>query len=508
MSLVGAGPGDPGLITVRGLQLLRRADVVVHDALVSEALLVLARPEARRIDVGKRGGAKQVAQQQINDLLLLEARRGFRVVRLKGGDPYLFGRGAEEASSLGRHGVGVEVVPGVTAGLAAAVTAGIPLTHREHAGCVALVTGHEDPAGARPAVEPAALAALVRGGGTVCYYMAVARLAALVEALKGEGLPGDTPVGIVESATLPEQRVVRSTLARASVDARDRSVRSPAVVVIGDVASIDDPGLQWFSRRPLSGRRVVVTRSRSQGSRLSRRFARLGATVLEASTIAIDPVPDTTAVDGALDQIGDFDWITLSSVNGVAALEQGLKRCGRDARALAGLKVAAVGRATARALRGRLGIRADLVPKTFHAEALAHAMIDAGIKGKRVMLLRADLARPTLARLLRAAAATVQELVVYQTRRAENLPEALLDALRGGRIDWVTFASSTTAKNMIELLGPDAALLADVKLASIGNVTSRTIRELGFEPEVEADPQNMAGLVRGIVQWENGRGDV
>ncbi len=498
--LIGAGPGDPGFITARGLELLGQADVVVYDALANPALLEHAPPVAERVYVGKRAGAHALEQDQIQQLLVDHARQGKRVVRLKGGDPYLFGRGAEEATFVAQHGIACQVVPGVTAGIAAPAAAGIPVTHRRIASTVTFVTGHEDPTKGPSSVDYPALAGLIQTGGTVCFYMGVGRLGAIVDQLLGLGVARDTPVGVVQWGTTPHQRQVRTRLRDAVADTTAANLGAPAIIIVGQVAGLQEPGLDGFTRRALFGKRVVITRTRQQASDLRRLLDDLGAITLEAPTIELVPPQDWTQVDQAIHTITQYDWLVLTSANGVTALHQRMDHLGFDARHLAGVKIAVIGDATQTALRHQLGIQADLVPPQFVAESLAQQLIEKHeVKNKNLLLLRADIARPALPKLLKAADANVTELTIYQTKLAPELPQEVLEALRENTVDWVTFTSSSTANNMVELLGPERALLEQVKIASIGPITSQTLHQLGLPPTIEAKTSNIPGLVEAIV---------
>jgi uroporphyrinogen III methyltransferase/synthase len=500
VSLVGAGPGDPGLITAAGLDRLRRADVVVYDALAEPRLLGEAPEAAERVDVGKRARQHKLTQDEINALLIDRARGGLRVVRLKGGDPYLFGRGAEELTALAEAGVRGEMIPGITAGIAGPATAGIPITHRDYASTVTFITGHEDPAKPDSAVDYPALAALAQRGGTLGFYMGMGRLGTIARTLGEAGLDSDTPAAIVQWGTLPRQRSVKGTLATIADRAEQAGVGAPAIVVIGRVAGLDQPGLDFFTNRPLFGRRIVITRTRQQASALRQQLEALGAEVLEAPTIKLTPPDSWDAVDRALRGLGDYDWLVLTSANGVATLASRLQAVGLDARALAGVKLAAIGDATARALREQLAIEADLVPTRFVAESLAGELIEQqDIAGQRFLLLRADIARPTLPQKLREAGAEVTELTAYYTEVADALPDAVLDALRAGSVDWVTFTSASTARNLAALIGRESELMQRPRIASIGPITSDAVREQGWPVTIEAATSNIPGLVEAIV---------
>lgn len=473
--LVGAGPGDPGLLTRRGAELLAAAEVVVHDRLGTDALLDLAPPNARRISVGKAPGVTGVTQDQINTLLVEHGSAGRHVVRLKGGDPFVFGRGGEEAEALAAAGVPFEVVPGVTSAIAAPAYAGIPVTHRGLSTHVTIVTGHEDPTKAGTDVDWARLA---EAGGTLVILMGAATLPAIAGQLLAAGLPGDTPVAAVHAGTRAEQRTTRTTLDTVA----DLSVAAPTAVVIGAVAALD---LSWFERRPLFGRRVVVTRAREQASGLRALLEHLGASVVEFPTIRIDPLPV------ALPPLDAVEWLVLTSANGVAALfERGVTPAGFDARVLAGVRVAAIGPGTAASL-ARYGVRADLVPDHYVAEALLDAFPAPSRPQARVLLARAEQARDILPDGLRALGYQVDVLPLYRTRVAEPHP-ATLALVRAGDVDAITFTSSSTVRNFVDVVGP---LDPQPYVVSIGPVTSATAREVGLRVDAEAGEHTIDGLV-------------
>lgn len=498
--LVGAGPGDVGLITVLGMQILKTADVVVYDALVNVQLLDFAPPHAQRIFAGKRAKDHRMTQDQINELLADKARQGLRVVRLKGGDPFLFGRGAEEAAYLATRGINCQVVPGITAGYAAPEAAGIPVTHRDIASTVTFLTGHENPQKPESRVDFAAVAALIARGGTACVYMGIDRLGAIASAFRDCGLPGDMPVAVVQWGTMPTQRSVRTTLADAERQVAEAKLWAPSIIVVGRVAALREPGLDGFTRRPLFGQTVVITRKQDQGSPLRELLAERGAAVLEAPTIEIVPPASWDTVDGALKDLRRWDWLILTSANAVDALADRIEAMAMDGRCFGNLKIGVVGDATAAALMSRLRLRADLVPAKFVAEALAEELIlRQEVRGQRFLLPRADIARAALPATLKEHGGVVTELAVYHTRPAQSLPETVLAALRQGRVNWITFTSSSTANNMVRLLGEERTLLTPVKIASIGPVTSATVRAMGFEPAVEAHPSTLEGLVEAMV---------
>lgn len=496
--LVGAGPGDPGLITVAGLDALRTCDAVVFDALVNPVLLDQAPPQAERYDVGKRAKHHKLTQDQTNQLLVDLAKQGKKIVRLKGGDPYLFGRGAEEAAFCTRQGVRCEVVPGVTSGIAAPATAGIPVTHRKVASTVTIITGHEDPTKGETSIDYHALADLIKVGGTACFYMGVGRLQAICDELTGHGLPDSCPAALIQWGTLPKQRHVSGILANIKAKVDEAGLSSPAIIVVGEVAAIEEPGLDYFTNRPLFGQRILVTRTRQQASDLRSQLEELGAEVLEAPTIQIvEPSDEDVQVfDSAVKAIADYDAVVFTSANAVFALADKLHAFGLDSRALSGVHVSCIGGSTAAVLKHRLAIEADFVPKRSVAEAFADELLAAtSLAGKRILLPRADIARPILPAKLTEAGCTVDEIVVYETRIVDHLSEEALAVLREASVDWVTFTSSSTARNLVTLLGDDVGLLKNCKLASIGPKTSETMLEQGLAIAVEATQHDIAGLV-------------
>jgi uroporphyrinogen III methyltransferase/synthase len=500
--LVGAGPGDPGLITVAGLDALRSCDAVVYDALANPVLLDQAPAAAERFDVGKRAKFHKLTQDQTNQLLVDLAKQGKQVVRLKGGDPYLFGRGAEEAAFVTKQGVRCEVVPGVTSGIAAPATAGIPVTHRKVASTVTIITGHEDPTKGDTSIDYQALADLIKVGGTACFYMGVGRLQAICDELTGCGLPDTMPAALIQWGTLPRQRHVVGTLATIKAKVDEAGLSSPAIIVVGEVAAIDEPGLDYFTNRPLFGQRILVTRTRQQASDLRLELEALGAEVLEAPTIQIEPPSDadSAALNEAIAQIAGYDAVIFTSGNAVQAFADRLAQAGLDSRALSGLHLSCIGRATADALFDRLSCAADLVPERSIAESFVQELLESGdLAGKRILLPQADIARPLLAKGLRDAGCTVDVLTAYQTKPVDTLPEAVLEALRESAVDWVTFTSSSTARNLAGLLGDESGLLSQCKLASIGPKTSETMRELELPIAVEASQHDLDGLVAALI---------
>ncbi len=496
--LIGAGPGDPGLITVKGRDCIAAADVVIYDYLAAPALLEAARADAELIYVGKKGGDHTLPQEQINELLVAKAAAGAVVARLKGGDPYIFGRGGEEAEVLVAAGIDYEVVPGVTSAIAAPAYAGIPLTHRDFTSTVAFVTGHEDPTKTASSIDWGALA---RGIGTLVFFMGVKNLPHITGQLTAHGMPPDKPVAVVRWGTTAAQQTVSGTLATIEDAVRAAGVKAPAIIVVGEVVGLRDR-LQWFEKRPLMGKTVVVTRAREQASDLRRALSELGAACLECPTIRVAPAADGAPLERAIAGLAAYDWIVFTSVNGVRFFFERLFARGRDVRALGHLRTAAIGPATAERLRA-FGLTTDILPDSYRAEAVAAAFAREDVRGKKILLPRAREARSALPEALKAQGAVVDEVTAYETLAVGDGAETLRRYLENGRIDLVTFTSSSTVKNFKALL-PAAdlkRLMAGVAVASIGPITSETARGLGFAVDISAETYTIAGLCEAIVRF-------
>lgn len=489
--LVGAGPGDPELVTVRGAALLARADVVVYDRLIAHSLLDLAPPDAERLDVGKKPGQPS-RQSDINALLVEHGSQGREVVRLKGGDPFLFGRGGEEAEALRAAGIPYEVVPGVTAALAAAAYAEVPLTHRDEASAVAFITGHENPDKPGSRLDWHALA---RFPGTLVVYMGMSRLPQIVRSLTAHGKPPDTPAAAVQSASTGQQRTVCTTLAGLEAAVKAEGLSAPAILLIGPVVA-RRPERSWFEARPLYGRRVLVTRPRGLAAGLVRKLELLGAVAHALPALEFRDPPDWSAVDAALDRLGEFQWLVFTSANGVHSLVRRLTALGRDLRALGGVKLAAIGPATAEALAG-YHLRADLVPaEEFRAESLAAALVPR-VAGQRVLLARADRGREVLRQEL-AKVAEVEQVAVYVQADAIDPAAEVFDALRRGEIEFVTLTSPNIARGFLGAL--DEATRGrvhggTVRLVAISPVTSAAVRDLSFPVAAEAAVYTTDGVI-------------
>jgi uroporphyrinogen III methyltransferase / synthase len=488
--LVGAGPGDPGLMTVRSLELIVAADVIVHDRLIPREALEAASSYAELIYVGKEPGAASVPQEGIADLLIDRARRGKLVVRLKGGDPFVFGRGGEEAEALAEAGIPFEVVPGVTAGVAAPAYAGIPVTHRDDASAVAFVTGHEDPEKGEDALDYEALG---RFPGTLVFYMGVKALPRIAERLIAAGRDPAEPAAVVARGTLPDQRTVLSTLEGIAQAASEADVQAPAVTVVGPVAARRER-IAWLEGRPLHGKRVVVTRARAQASELARRLAALGAEPVELPAIRIEPRLDTDEVRRAVESLHAYALVCLTSPNGVNLLFEVMAAQGRDARALANASVAAIGAGTEAALASH-SVIADIVPERFVGEQLVEALTQLELQGKPVLIARAAEARELLPEALRKRGAEVDVVTLYETVPEDPDPEAIE---RAREADFVTFTSSSTVRNFVQATGDGVPKGA--RVISIGPVTSAAAREAGLKVDIEAERHDIDGLVEALLQ--------
>jgi len=476
-------------MTRRSLELIATADAILYDRLIPPGALDGARGDAQLIYVGKQPGGHSMSQQDINARLVDLGKTLRTVVRLKGGDPFVFGRGGEEAQALAAAGVPFEVVPGVTAGVAASAYAGIPVTHRDEASAVAFITGHEDPEKPDSALDFKALAAFP---GTLVFYMGVGHLEQIARQLIEAGRPADEPAAVVQRGTLTGQRTVLSGLAEIGQAVADAGIKPPAITVIGPVAKLRD-SIQWLENRPLFGRTVVVTRARAQASGLAARLAELGAEVVETPAIRIEPRAVSDELRKAAESIGDYELVCLTSPNGAALLMDALAELGKDARALGGVKVAAIGPATAAELQQR-GIHADVVPERSIAEALVEALQTMDLTGKRVLIARAAEARDVLPEALEERGAVVDVVALYDTV-AEPLTDDQRDA--ASRADYLTFTSSSTVRNFIETAG---GVSDGARVVSIGPVTSATAKELGLTVHVEAKQHDIDGLVQALVE--------
>lgn len=502
--LVGAGPGDEGLMTMRGAELLGRADVVVYDALVNANLLQLAPKSAEIIYGGKRAGEHAIPQDELNRLLIAKAREGKCVVRLKGGDPYIFGRGGEEAEELAEAKIAFEVVPGVSSVFAGPNYAGIPITHREHTSSFTVITGHEYPSKDEGALDYAHLAS---APGTKIILMGVERIRQLAETLMKNGMAGATPVGMVRWGTTGQQQSIEGRLDNIADVVEKNKFTAPAVTVIGEVVKLRQK-LNWFEKRPLFGQRIVVTRTREQASQLSRRLQELGAEVLEIPTIKIQPPENKEDLKDALASLGEYEWVVFTSPNGVTAFFDYLIRAFDDVRALGNVRVAAVGPATAAKIK-EFNLRVDLMPEESLAAKIAEAFTKfESIENLKILLARAEKANAELPRALEELGAIVDDVPVYQTvPETEDRNGAAARLLEVGA-DWITFTSSSTVEHFHARfdLPKIVARFSNVKLASIGPETSKAIMALKLKPEIEAKKHDIDGLVDALRKYRKAAG--
>ncbi len=494
--LIGAGPGDPGLLTIKAKECIESADVVVYDYLASPFHLEYAKKDAQIIYVGKKGGNHTLTQDKINLLLVDKAKQGLIVARLKGGDPFVFGRGGEEAQILLGHGVKYEVVPGVTSAIAAPAYAGIPVTHREHTSFVSFITGHEDPNKKDTSMQWDVFA---KSNATLVFLMGVKNLENIVKNLMAHGKQSDTPVALVRWGTTTQQHTVTGTLENIAEKVRQAKLKSPAIIVVGHVVSLREE-LAWFDKKPLFGKNIVITRARAQASNLVSQLTKLGANCIEIPTIQIIAPKETDPLKKAINNLNEYDWLIFTSVNGVKFFFDTLFDMGKDVRVLGHLKFACIGPITKERLADH-GIISDILPETYQAESVVDAFANINIKGKKVLLPRAKIARSVLPDELTRMGAILDEVAVYETVLSTLGKETLISMLTEKEIDAVTFTSSSTVSNFMSLLESlDAkALLKDVAIASIGPITSDTLVSFEIKPSVEADPYTIPGLVDALL---------
>ncbi len=500
--LVGAGPGDPGLITLRGKFLLQRAEVVVYDYLANKKLLNYVPTDAEFIYAGKKGGGLHAfTQEGINQLLVDHATAGKRVVRLKGGDPFIFGRGAEEIEDLVKAGIDFEVVPGVTSATAAATYAGIPITHRDYTASVAFVTGHEATGKKKSNI---AWDKLATGAGTIVVYMGIKNLPIITKKLMDNGRAPDTPVAVVRWASTPIQQSVVGTLETITEVVRKKGIKPPALVIVGEVVKLRK-SIDWFEKRPLFGKRMVVTRTREQASELVSRLEEHGAECLEYSTIHIEAVDDYQLLDQAVADMESYDWILFTSLNAITYFFKRLNELNRDSRILAGIRIGAVGRATADALL-QYGLLADLIPEKFTGAGLAESLIAGKVEGKNILLPRALKAMETLPEMLNDAGAKVTVAPVYRNVPPKGRRDELRSQLQEGEIDLLTFTSSSTVTNFLTMVDADSPeqlrkLLDGVKIAAIGPITAETVTDNGLTVDIQPDNYTIIDMVDAIVGY-------
>ena len=495
--LVGAGPGDPKLITLKGIECLQRADVVIYDLLINVKLLEHCPAHIEKIYGGKMIGEQEQRQSEINDLMIRHARAGKTVVRLKGGDPFIFGRGGEEALTLVEAGIDFEVVPGITSAIAAPAYAGIPLTHRSYSSSVAFVTGHSAALQTDSAIRWEQLAT---GVDTLVVLMGVGHLREIAGRLIQHGRSPETPISLVYWGTTPQQKTLEGTLADIAQKAEGVNFRNPAAIVVGDVNALREQ-LGWFDRKPLFGRRIIVTRARAQASDFAECLESYGAEVIQFPTIETQPILDNAALDRAIAQLATYNWVIFTSVNAVEYFYRHLRENGKDARSLGNARICAVGQKTVAAL-DQIGIRADYVPSQYRGATLAAEL--EGVKGQKILLPRAWIAADDLPNGLRDRGAIVDAIPIYETIKAGAEGREALEAdLHNGRIDMVTFTSSSTVTNFLEMFGshPSAALLDQVHIAVIGPSTTATAEAKGLTVDIVAKQASVESLAEEIVKF-------
>lgn len=494
--LIGAGPGDPGLLGLKAKECLETADAVVYDRLADPRIIEFCRKDAEMVYVGKASANHTMRQPDINKLLVKLAAEGKTVARLKGGDPFVFGRGGEEAIELLEAGLPFEFVPGVTSAIAVAEYAGIPVTHRHVATSFAVITGHEDPTKGESTINWKGLATAV---DTLVFLMGVENIERISSQLIANGRSADCPAAVIRWGTRPEQRTLITTVGKAAADVKATGMKPPAIFLVGEVVKLREQ-LQWFDNKPLFGKTVIVTRARAQASALTKKLEAQGARVLEVPAIKIVPPADFAPLDKAIAEIDTYKWLILTSVNGVEYFFNRLQKASKDSRALCGVKIAAIGSATAEALKG-YGITADLIPSAYKAEELADALAEDTKAGDKLLLARAKVARNVLPERLRALGAQVDVVAAYETVADCQNKEELLEALESGEASVVTFTSSSTVTNLLDVLGDKKDLLNKVALAAIGPVTAETLEKNGLKPAISAAEYTIDGLMTAIEEY-------
>jgi len=498
--LVGSGPGDPGLLTLKAKACIEKADVVIYDYLANRGFLAFAREDAEILYVGKEGGRHTMVQEEINRLLISKAQQGLNVVRLKGGDPFIFGRGGEEAMELVKAGILFEVVPGVTSAIAVPAYAGIPLTHREFTSTVAFVTGHEDPGKETSHIDWEQIST---GIGTLVFLMGVGNLQKIAAKLMEYGRSPETPVAVIRAGTVPGQRTLTDSLGNIADKARKEKIKPPAIIVVGDVVSLRKE-LNWFEQKPLFGRKIMVTRAREQASDFLARLSDLGAECIEFPTIEVIPPLSWKDLDQAIGNLGTYQWLVFTSVNGVKYFFERLEDSGKDVRDLKGIRIAAIGPKTAGAVR-RKGLRPDLVPDEYRAEAVVEAFRKLGVPGLRMLLPRAAEAREVLPQELEKMGAAVEVVEAYRTVMPEGAKDEIRAMLEKGDVHMVTFTSSSTVKNFMDMFEEEGDRLLKwmekVTVACIGPVTAKTAGQRGLLVRITPLDYTIEALAEAIVDY-------
>jgi uroporphyrinogen III methyltransferase/synthase len=494
--LIGAGPGDPGLFTLKGRELLENADVVVYDRLVGDRILAFASPKAELIYVGKISGQHALSQDQINELLVEKASQGKNVARLKGGDPFLFGRGGEEALFVREHGIEFEVVPGVTSAIAVPAYAGIPVTHRDATSSFAVITGHEKPDKTTSSIKWKEIA---NGIGTLVFLMGVENLGFIADNLIKNGRNPNTPVALVRWGTLPEQEVLTGTLENIVKKVEESSFKPPAIIIVGEVVDLRHD-LNWIEKKPLWGKKIVVTRSRKQASILADRIIDLGGEAIEFPTIEISKEPDLSELYNCFNHIEDYSWIIFTSVNSVDIFFEELRSQGLDIRDLKGINICAIGPATKEQLQLK-GLQVDIIPKEYRAEGIIEELEKKVQVGQMVLLPRARGARGILPESIRQMGVQVDEVFLYQAVPSARISENTRNSIINGQVDLITFTSSSTVNNFVTMVGNQniGNIASQVKVACIGPITAETARQNGFTVDIVANQYTIDGLIEAIL---------
>ena len=494
--LIGAGPGDPGLFTIKGQEYLAKADVIVYDYLVNPEILKYAKEEAEIIYAGKQTGAKEMPQEEINQLLVGGAKEGRIVARLKGGDPFIFGRGGEEAEVLYEHGIPFEVVPGVTSASAVPAYAGIPLTHRDFTSSFAVVTGHEDPSKEESNLPWEALAKI----GTVVFLMGVGKIKESMKKLIESGKSPKTPAAIISWGTFPNQRTAKGSIETIGEIAKQRGIKPPAIIVVGEVVNLREK-LNWFESKPLFGKKIIVTRAKKQASYLVNLLEEQGAEVIEFPMIDIVPPQNWNDVDRAIEMLHIYNWIIFTSVNGVEFFFKRLRETKKDIRELKGINIATIGEKTAKAVEN-YGLTVNMLPDEYKAEGIIESFEKSDIKGKKILIPRAKDAREILPHELQKKGAEIHVVTVYETKKPEpEKVKEIKEMLNRGAIDVVTFASSGTVRNFLSIIPKYKELLLKSTIACIGPITAKPLRDIGIEPQIICNKYTIEELVREIVAY-------
>jgi uroporphyrinogen III methyltransferase/synthase len=497
--LVGAGPGNYKLITLRGLEAIKKADVILYDRLANPKLLKYAGKDAQLIYVGKAPNAHTYTQEEISKLILNKALEGKVVARLKGGDPFVFGRGGEEASLLAENGIEFEIVPGITSAISVPAYSGIPVTHRNVSSSFHVITGHEDPTKEDKSLDYEVLAKLK---GTLIFLMGIKNIGDICNKLISNGQSPDRPVAVIRRGTTVEQRILKGTLKDIANRVKENNFKNPAIIIVGEVVNLADT-LSWFDKKPLFGKKVLVTRTRQQASKLSEKIEELGGEAIEFPTIEIIENDKYDDMDRAINEIGKYRWIIFTSANGVKFFFKRLRELGSDVRALYNAMLCAIGPATAKALED-MGLRVDYVPKEYRAEAIVDSIKDKVQQGDKVLLPRADIARKVLVEELEELGAEVDNIPVYKTLIPDYDREELIRLIKENKIDVITFTSSSTVRNFYRVLGEENIdLINEIIVAAIGPITGQTARELGIKVDIIAREYNIPGLVNGILEYFN-----